>query len=408
MKNSLLTNNTAFRNILIGLLCLILMLSCIVFTGCHNHFDGSFTTEGDKTTLTPTSTPDKTENTQDYLLTEGGDGSVSMVWNDQNGRVIKHIRYSAADNTTSVNFYTYDQYGCVCTDTFHQGNGNLIDDFQVDDFSQANTSNHSDYTMFVPASVDIDQAFTATIPELATLYTKAQAIYENYGVALLIADKVSAETGNAELCYDYNMIAPCIDLVDWVLSAYPQDFFRKFSDMTVNRTLCIQLVGTGDTSGVYWGGGETLIIQIDVNCYDPDFIDNSFFIYTLHHEIGHAINDRLFVRSTASRCPLTEDNWSNLNPDGFEYAGQADSNDLYLSGNNYLYFVDSYGCTNSEEDRATIFGEAMKYYSLSQDISYGLSPEIESKLRYLSSCIKAGFLYDQDSKLSWDHILDVE
>ena len=132
------------------------------------------------------------------------------------------------------------------------------------------------------------------------------------------------------------------------------------------------------------------------------------FLNGNHHEIGHMISFTLLDRAEISETPLTEEGWNSFNPDGFQYVGDYDDekeNELFSKDNNSEYFVYSYSCSTPEEDRAIIFGKAMSYYQGFETVEF--NQYIDTKLIYLSECIKDGFMgVEWDVKPAWEYILD--
>lgn len=342
---------------------------------------------------------------------EMDDGSISVIAKGKDDKLLQTVDYDAGNNWTIKVEYEYNEKGLLCIVRDYEGPGNLVDEFFVGNHDNATMSGMNNYEPSEDQYVDLDTAFEPTVEELAPLYKKAEDIYEKYGVAILIADKVCADTSGAELCYDYKKISDSIDLTEKCLECYPKDFFRNFSSELFNPIICVQLVGTGSHAGIYKSGDHFKIVQIDVNDYSPeDGVDDegSFFSYTLHHEIGHMIADTLMERADNSFFSLTEERWNSFNPDGFEYVGYYDDDkesDLYCKDGNSEYFVYSYSCSTPDEDRAIIFGNAMTYYQGYS--SMGFNEKIDAKLVYLSGCIKNGFTgVDWSERPAWEYILD--
>lgn len=362
------------------------------------------------TDITNTTTMAQNNTSQpQYHLEQTDDGSFTKTWTDSHENVLQQITYNSTNDETTLRSYKYDLFDVVYYEAEYKGPGNLSHEFEAGNYTHATEESMTDFSGSGGGyEIDMAHAFDVTRDDLAPLYEKAKNIYDKYGVIVLIADKIADETGGAEPCYDYNLIDPCLDLIEQTLSIYPTDFFRNFSDMSLQRTLCIQLVGTGYAPGVYFDGSEALLLQIDVNCYTPDSDDDgSFFIYTLDHEIGHAINKRLFTRASGVDYPLTEEKWSSYNPQGFEYTQGNSANEIYDSGDTAEYFVYSYSCESAEEDRATIFGYAMSYYRGNEDESFSFNDKVDAKLKYLSECIRSGFRCNWPEQLPWEAVLEV-
>lgn len=344
---------------------------------------------------------------------ERADGSIFIKVTDRDGKLLQTVEYSVSNNNTIKYAYEYNERGVLITEYDYEGPGNLVEEFLDGNYDNATMMGENSHNPSGGYDVDMGAAFEVTILELEPLYKKAEEIWDQYGVAVLIADKVSSYTSSAELCYDFTKIKNTIELIEKCLQCYPKDFFRNFSGEFVETTVCIQVVGTGGPAGVYFDGDEFKIVQIDVNDYNPEESpdDNgSFLCYTLHHEIGHMISYTLLDRADIAMFPLMEERWNSYNPDGFNYVGYYDDdkeNELFSSNDNSEYFVYSYSCSTPEEDRAIIFGKAMSYYQGFECM--GFNENIEAKLIYLSDCIKSGFPgIDWSEKPVWENILDHE
>ena len=338
------------------------------------------------------------------------DGSIFIKVTDRDGKLLQSVEYNADSDSTIKYAYEYDEDGKAITQFDFEGPGNLVDEFLEGNYENATMSGENSLDTSGGYDVDLDAAFEVTVDELAPLYKKAEQLWDKYGVAVLIADKVSSYTGTAELCYDYKKIEDSLGLIESCLECYPKDFFREFSGEYIGATPCIQLVGTGDTAGVFYDGDDYKIVQIDVNDYSSEEADDTgwFFCYTLHHEIGHMISFTMLERADKSVFPLTEERWNSFNPNDFEYVGYYDDekeSELFSKDDNSEYFVFSYACSTPEEDRAIIFGKAMNYYMRHENM--GFNDNIDAKLVYLSDCIKNVFVgVDWDEKPAWELILD--
>ena len=344
---------------------------------------------------------------------EKSDGSIFIKVTDKDGKLLQTVEYSATNNNTIKYAYEYNERGMLVMEYDYEGPGNLVDEFLKGNHDNATMSGQNAHNNTNGYIVDLAGAFETTIDELDTLYKRAETMWDKYGVAVLIADKVGEYTSTAELCYDYSKIKAAIELVEKCLECYPKGFFREFSGEWMDTTVCIQLVGTGGPAGLFIDGDEFKIIQIDVNDYTPEETpedDGSFLCYTLHHEIGHAISYTLLDRADISATPLTEEKWNSYNPDGFSYVGYYDDNkenELFTKNDNSEYFIYSYACSTSDEDRAITFGKAMSYYQGYE--SMGFNENIEAKLIYLSDCIRDGFIgIEWSEKPAWEFILDHE
>lgn len=330
------------------------------------------------------------------------DGSISITSKDSAGNVVVQINYDASTNITEKYIYEYDEQGNLLRELNYAADGNFVAEFEANNYENATSSGEINYDISDAYNIDIDNAFTATIKELEPLYNKAEEIWDKYGVLVLIADKVSDYTDGAEVCIEYEVIQNSLNLIESCLGCYPENFFENFSG-----DVCIQLVGTGSSSGAYIGGYEYRLIQIDANCYNSSDGGN-FFCYTLHHEMFHMIDEMLMDKADDSECPLSEEKWNSYNPQGFEYVNGYDDEketEIYDSGTNFEYFISSYGCSTPGEDRAMIFGTAMAYYQGYEYMEF--NDYVNAKLKYLSECIRAGFQSDDWEDIApWDYMLN--
>lgn len=338
------------------------------------------------------------------------DGSIKVTSTYSDGRVFETIEYKISSNSTIKYVYEYNERSKLTGIYDYEGPGNLIAEFSANDYTNATMSGFNNCDDTSNINIDLGSAFEVTIEELAPLYKKAEEIWDTYGVAILIADKISDYTSEAEACNDYTKIKDSLKLIENALKLYPKNFFRDFSTQSTDVVVCIQLVGPGGPPGVFSDHGNFKLVQIDANNYQPDDdLDNgSFFSYTLHHEICHMISYTLLDRAEISSCPLTEEKWNSFNPAGFEYVGYYDDakeSELITSGNNNSYFLFPYSCSTAEEDRAILFGTAMEYYlGFDNDM---FTPYIDAKYEYLCKCIRAGFdSSDWPNKMPWEVILD--
>ena len=337
---------------------------------------------------------------------QGENSNISIITKDSEGNVISKVYYDSSADITEKIICEYDEHGVLIYESKYVADCNAVDDFLAGNYEKAKSFEETSYKLTGDYIADTENVFTVTIEEFAPLYSKAKEIWENYGVTVLIADKVKGNTYGAELCSEYERIESGLQLIEKSLSCYPENFFNDFSG-----DVYIQLVGTGSSAGLYWEEYNNQMLQIDVNCYSPsDEYDDegSYFCYTLHHEICHMITKQLINFAADSECPLTEKTWNSFNPEGFEYVnGYNNEKELEIYGyqNNYEYFLSSYGCTTPDEDRAMIFAEAMKYYQGYDSVMF--NENIKAKLKYLSSCIKAGFKSDAwQGTAPWEFILE--
>lgn len=391
----------------------LLLLLALLFTGCGRKAQVPVEPTP-STTLQPSSPPEEiTEPSQPETepttpppaepenITEtevNEDGTIIVCTKDADGKVLSRVIYDPYADSTYKTIYEYSENGFAMLERTYYGNGNFVEEFAADNYE-----NCMEYTESVPfdASVNPDNAFSVTIEELAPLYRQAEEIWNKYGVVVLIADKLTEFRGDAELCLDYALIEANLNMIDRCLAIYPTDFFRYF-----DRTMCIQLSGyAGMYAGTYFPAERIDMVQIVAYEYMLDTGDgenDQFAFSTLNHELCHAIDYQVQQWADKSQLPLTEEQWSTLNPEGFTYAGYETERqcEVYSYGDNYKYFMTSYSCYDADEDRATLFAQAITYPD------FELYDEQKAKLQYFSDCIRAAFPSDDWAQiLPWEYAL---
>ena len=167
--------------------------------------------------------------------------------------------------------------------------------------------------------------------------------------------------------------SPCVDgteardLVLEVLGQYPAGFADQWGNVEI--LLCGALSGEEDFAGGRWAGftqrmGDGWLVVLDARRCTAG---------TVHHEIAHIL-DGILTEAGA----LTEENWMEYCPGGFEYGRSGDYPD---------FFTDDYAMTDIREDRARTFEDAVLYGSG----IYAERPALWLKLEYFSRAIRNHF-----------------
>lgn len=211
-------------------------------------------------------------------------------------------------------------------------------------------------------------------PNAADERALADEIERKYGIRILIGNEILQYTDcyyrlvstddtsdphyNKEL-YD-TVLKDELQVLDRELSRYPEGFFDLFRSDNLNGLsigLAADLLAPDgpDKSGP---AGITFqgLNRINI-CFSHAEL-NDMMKGTLHHEMFHAVEFAMEARGKL----FDEDEWNQLNPKGFDYIGlnTVPSPDLskYTLENSeakdLVYFNKTYGCSNSQEDRATI------------------------------------------------------
>lgn len=156
-------------------------------------------------------------------------------------------------------------------------------------------------------------------------------------------------------------------LVREVLGQYPAGFAEQWGPVEI--LLCGKLTGREDFAGGHWAGftqpvdGGWLVVLDTERCTAG----------TVHHEIAHIL-DGILTRAGL----LTEENWMEYCPGGFEYGGAGDYPD---------FFADDYAMTDIREDRARTFEDAVLYGTG----VYADKPALWLKLEYFCRAVREHF-----------------
>lgn len=224
----------------------------------------------------------------------------------------------------------------------------------------------------------------------SSLYARAKELGDQYGVEICIADQCKTEHSGftASQVTDPDDISAALDLLEGVLSKYPDGFFQQLcydSIQQVQLSLMTDLVPGDGYQGSYNGFAYRSDdeYQIVVDIYS---ITDS----TYYHEFSHIIDSRLDWDSGFRPDALfSEEHWASLSPESFSYTHSYDSARPNIYGNGLdSYFIDDYSCTFPTEDRARIMETAM-----GEDGAWIFSEHepLREKLDYYSKCIRDCF-----------------
>lgn len=223
----------------------------------------------------------------------------------------------------------------------------------------------------------------------ASLYKRAQALSERFGVEILIADQCGTEFPSFT-CYqlsDYDAVSAGLDTLESALSAFPDGFLDQLAYGHIERTQ-FQLVGGltadkdfgGDTSYAAFTKADGDVCRIVLDAYTIN--KNSVW-----HELSHAIDKRLaWDAAYREGAVFSEDGWMSRNPDGFSYSENYASQRTDIKSDWYSYFIDDYSMISASEDRARIFENAVENSgTLFSDAG------LKDKLQYYCDCIRDCF-----------------
>lgn len=224
----------------------------------------------------------------------------------------------------------------------------------------------------------------------ASLYERAQALSDRFGVEIRIADQCETEFTNF-ICYqvsDYASVYTGLDILENALSVFPEDFFRQLIYGHIDRVQ-FQLIG-GLTATDGFGGDMSYAAFTDASGSVCRIVLDVYSINTnsVWHELSHAIDRRLAWDAMYRDDALfSEERWLALNPEGFAYSEEYGALRDDIRPEWYSYFVDDYAMTNATEDRARIFEIAVE----NSGMLFLDAPGRIAKLQYYCDCIRDCF-----------------
>ena len=241
----------------------------------------------------------------------------------------------------------------------------------------------------------------------------ADSIEEEYGVRILISGQCEGvdtfeeyEITTTEIYADKNKsegeapdsggfdeakaITDALDLLEKVLSDYPDGFFRQIKCRGTKaygiRFLFIAgLSGDVTAAGLESEGEDSFDIALNVTATNLEV--------TMNHEIFHAIEGEIQKKD---RRIFSDGEWNKLNPEGVVYAGSA-ANFGILTGYTFtkdtsreIYYYDPYSRTSAKEDRARIFECAM-CPEIRPSSEFFENIHVNAKLKYICETIREAF-----------------
>lgn len=250
----------------------------------------------------------------------------------------------------------------------------------------------------VPVSIMTD--FTSiTAPRedvLSLIDPHIQSLQYQYGVDISFVEQTNRTQGmDYSTVPDYrpDMYQKALDILEGCIKRFPKDFLKHVGARTIDGKLQIQLVDdydpiVGDAPGSgsceFADGG--IVIRVSIG---PD-LEKIFC-----RELGYAIITRIISRSSGL------DQWSELNPKGFQYTDIPNPDSPYLaSGANY--FMDTASMQSSRDDQAMLFAYSM----LPDQKDRFSSAPIQKKLALLSKLIRSTYEIDAATTPPWEIYLD--
>jgi hypothetical protein len=250
-------------------------------------------------------------------------------------------------------------------------------------------------------------------PEFAPLREKADALEKQYGVHIYIAEECGGMFGGYGVVplSDYTQTEQALDQLSHEMAKYPEGFFTQFNVGWVegiNIYIAGTLVGMEEDVLDYAGGFETIYngnYALVIDSTDSYNVGTTF-----HHELSHAIDNKIETETDEEQLLEYEMAWDALNPPEEVY-GSSYSNTYETFGREEMlpfvywyadtgnaYFIDDYSMTFSTEDRARLFE-----YIMQDDRGYldwENEPHLRQKMNCYATWIRAVF-----DTTGWENIL---
>lgn len=252
--------------------------------------------------------------------------------------------------------------------------------------------------------------YTAENPDyvgLANCRATADALSEKYGVQILLwTDATTFQPWDYTLVPEFQVpvIQAELKKLEHFLSLYPEGFLKRAAENTTSGRIQICLVrsiwGNATAAGAL---SEVVGLQYwdnNANAYLSLAVGQDKLTQNACHEIFHIIESRVMTLCKAY------DDWSSLNPKGFEYDYDYISNlsreDHHWTEGDDRAFIDIYSMSYPKEDRARI----MEYAMTAGNESCFESDTMQKKLRQLCLGIRQAFDLEESAEgFRWEQYL---
>lgn len=218
--------------------------------------------------------------------------------------------------------------------------------------------------------------YTAENPDkegLKSCKKRAEEIARPHYVNIQIWDSALRTPDGYEVIGEYQTeaINAVLDQLEQTLANYPDRFLYKCTN-GILRINIVRSISNGEPSLQFRGTTDPYIV-LTVDCNVQEEFDKA---------MGYVVNSRVLAKS-----PLL-DNWSDLNPEGFEYGETTD--ETYLSGEKQA-FANVDAMKSVADDRAVLFFEAMR----GDNAKMFQSPVMQAKLNQLCVGIRDAWNWDE-------------
>lgn len=251
----------------------------------------------------------------------------------------------------------------------------------------------------------VQQSAPVEVPEeLAEVRAQADALEERYDITILLSNQCESiitqcgftlqPTDTAGLTDEARRLSHALEELEHALELYPADFFSQFRNDAHERGILVLLVENisgaindenVDTLGVTYDMGDWYPIAVDVT--------TAKLSATYCHEIWHAMENKIMDEEPSL---LNDVAWAKLNPQGFSYSDvlegyYTDTADTFLDGGcgKKSYFVDSYGKTRPQEDRARLMEYVMTTTFSAENMME--APVLHEKMAMMITAVRGVF-----------------
>ena len=249
--------------------------------------------------------------------------------------------------------------------------------------------------------------------ELADVRQIADRLEETYDVTILLSNQCAlaasycdmpiTTTDRAGLSDEEAAIREALQILEEVLGLYPKDFFSQFKNEAGEKGMLVMLVedigSDFNAIGVSYKMGQWYPVAIDITSGEVKS--------TYCHEFWHATENRIY---DLDKGALDLEAWNKINPPGFNYAGLTP--DYYMDtqytffgapAGEDIYFVDPYGKTMGEEDRARLMEYIMATnWEASVMMKY---PALYAKMELMCQAIREAFDTEDWEDVRWERLL---
>ena len=224
------------------------------------------------------------------------------------------------------------------------------------------------------------------------LNARMEALEERFHIRLSV---IPAQARTEGVAYDGMpdylpaQSARALELLEDALERLPEDFLR-----TVGRKaggpLRVELADRFDPAWPVSPGSGSIDLTDGKTVLRADMSADLAAVF--YHELWHIME--VEIRNDSDDL----NRWNRLNPDGFAYTGQVETDPERYAGAT----ADGYGMVSAREDRAQLFA----YACMAEQADRFTQPVMQEKLRFLSELLREHF--DPEGEPVWEQYLEKE